>query len=109
MEATLFKNGGSQALRIPAQFRFEGDRVDCTWSADLNALIVRPKPMGAWDTFFKEVDKLPTFSDRGLYPRDAADRFDLVAYLDAIDKFEINDSENEKQKNPVTKSTKGRK
>jgi antitoxin VapB len=25
--ATLFRNGGSQAVRLPQQFRFEGDRV----------------------------------------------------------------------------------
>lgn len=24
---TLFRNGGSQAVRLPAEFRFEGDRV----------------------------------------------------------------------------------
>jgi antitoxin VapB len=25
--ATLFRNGGSQAVRLPREFRFEGDRV----------------------------------------------------------------------------------
>jgi virulence-associated protein VagC len=52
MQTTVFRNGGSQAIRIPAQFRFEGDSVDVEWDDSLNALIVRQSPLNHMNDFF---------------------------------------------------------
>ena len=47
-KAKLFKNGGSQAIRIPAQWRFEEDEVFVRFDEDRNELIIserNPAPM----------------------------------------------------------------
>ena len=54
--AKLFKNGGSQAVRLPSDFRFPGDEVIIERSGD--AVILRPKPTG-WDDFFGRKSKVP--------------------------------------------------
>ena len=54
--AKLFKNGASQAVRLPAEFRFKGDRVYITRDEKTNNVILSDKPGGAvWDEFFKFV------------------------------------------------------
>lgn len=40
METTVFKSGGSQAVRIPKKFRFAGKRVEIERKGE--ALILRP-------------------------------------------------------------------
>ncbi|MEM6275112.1 MAG: type II toxin-antitoxin system VapB family antitoxin [Myxococcota bacterium] len=40
MRAKIFKNGRSQAVRLPKEFRFEGDEVEISRSGD--AVILRP-------------------------------------------------------------------
>jgi antitoxin VapB len=47
--ANLFMNSRSQAVRLPARFRFEGTEV--LIERDGGAVILRRKPQG-WDGFF---------------------------------------------------------
>ena len=58
--AKLFKNGASQAVRLPSDFRFEGDEVYVTRD-DATGDVVLSKRPGAktWNVFFEllhEVD-----------------------------------------------------
>ena len=55
--AKLFKNGGSQAVRLPSDFRFPGDEVFIERVGD--TVILRPKPMG-WDDFFDRKSDIAT-------------------------------------------------
>jgi antitoxin VapB len=57
--AKLFMNGGSQAVRLPAEFRFEGDEVyvrrdTCTGDVVLSS---RPQP-ATLEHFFERVGDL---------------------------------------------------
>jgi antitoxin VapB len=54
--AKLFMNGRSQAVRLPAQFRFSGREVFIEREGD--AVILRPKPAG-WDDFFARPSEVP--------------------------------------------------
>ncbi len=51
--AKLFKNGSSQAVRLPADFRFEGDEVYATRDETTGDVILSKSP-GAqeWKDFF---------------------------------------------------------
>jgi antitoxin VapB len=49
--AKVFKNGRSQAVRLPKEFRFEGDEVLIRKRG--NDVILSPRPR-SWDAFFKE-------------------------------------------------------
>jgi antitoxin VapB len=52
--AKLFKNGASQAVRLPAEFRFKGDHVYITRDEKTNNVILSEKPgSGVWDEFFE--------------------------------------------------------
>jgi antitoxin VapB len=57
--AKLFVNGGSQAVRLPAEFRFEGVReVYVRRNSVTGEVILSPKPgSGAWSDFFKLRDR----------------------------------------------------
>jgi len=52
--AKLFKNGASQAVRLPAEFRFEGNEVYVSRDEKTNDVILSPRP-GAkvWEEFFE--------------------------------------------------------
>jgi len=52
--AKLFKNGSSQAVRLPAEFRFEGDEVYATRD-ELTGDVVLSKHPGSktWEDFFE--------------------------------------------------------
>jgi antitoxin VapB len=52
--AKIFPNGGSQAVRLPAEFRFEGvDEVYVRRDAVTGEVILSAKPAsGAWADFF---------------------------------------------------------
>jgi antitoxin VapB len=52
--AKIFPNGGSQAVRLPAEFRFEGiDEVYIRRDAVTGEVILSAKPVsGAWEDFF---------------------------------------------------------
>lgn len=60
--AKLFKNGGSQAVRLPAEFRFEGDEVYATRDEDTGnvTLSMRKGPApNVWENFIADRDAHP--------------------------------------------------
>ena len=54
--AKLFMNGRSQAVRLPAEFRFSGREVYIERQGE--AVVLRPKPSG-WDDFFTRPSRVP--------------------------------------------------
>jgi antitoxin VapB len=54
--AKLFKNGDSQAVRLPKEFRFGGDEVLIKRVG--NAVVLLPKAK-SWDTLEQSLDKFP--------------------------------------------------
>jgi antitoxin VapB len=72
--AKLFQHGGSQAVRLPKAFRFEGPEVTVRREGD--AVILepikrkRPRTLEEMAAFWAEVDKLgdADFPDRGQPP-----------------------------------------
>jgi len=57
--AKLFMNGGSQAVRLPAKFRFEGSEVEIRRDEATGEVILAPrKTEKSWDEFFRLVDEL---------------------------------------------------
>jgi antitoxin VapB len=54
----LFKNGASQAVRLPAEFRFEGSEIYATRDDETGSVTLsqtEPKSAGRWDQFLKAV------------------------------------------------------
>ncbi len=52
--AKLFKNGASQAVRLPAGFRFEGDEVFVTRDDATGDVLLSNRPGAkAWNDFFE--------------------------------------------------------
>ena len=52
--AKLFKNGASQAVRLPAEFRFDGDEVFVSRDERTGDVILSKRPAAqSWDDFFK--------------------------------------------------------
>ena len=49
-------NGRSQAVRLPAEFRFSGREVFIERQGD--AVIIKPKPL-SWDDFFARPSQVP--------------------------------------------------
>ena len=54
--AKLFKNGRSQAVRLPAKYRFEGSEVFITKVGDKVILSAKPT---SWDDFFDATPNVP--------------------------------------------------
>lgn len=52
--AKLFQNGQSQAVRLPKEFRFEGDEVFIKKAGNVVVLIPATH---SWDTLFASLDK----------------------------------------------------
>lgn len=52
--AKLFKNGRSQAVRLPKEFRFKGDRVFIKKVGNSVVLIPYQRP---WQTLFESLDQ----------------------------------------------------
>ncbi len=52
--AKLFKNGASQAVRLPSEFRFEGDEVYISRDEQTGDVVLSNRP-GArtWESFFE--------------------------------------------------------
>ena len=52
--AKIFMNGRSQAVRLPAEFRFEGDEVLIRKDPESGDIILSEKPKRPpnWDSFF---------------------------------------------------------
>lgn len=71
--AKLFMNGRSQAVRLPAEFRFEGTEVDIRRDPLTGEVILTQKPQrtGSWDAFLAAVDDLgPDDIPEGFFERD---------------------------------------
>lgn len=52
--AKLFKNGASQAVRLPAEFRFEGDEIYVTRDDETGDVVLSTRPGAkSWDNFFE--------------------------------------------------------
>jgi antitoxin VapB len=62
--AKLFRNGQSQAVRLPKEFRFEGDFVYIKKSG--NAIVLLPAK-GVWSALVESLDR---FSDDFMTERD---------------------------------------
>lgn len=54
--AKLFKNGESQAVRLPKEFRFAGEEVFIKRMG--SAVVLLPKAK-SWDTLLESLDKFP--------------------------------------------------
>ncbi len=73
--AKLFKNGDSQAVRLPKEFRFSGDEVLIKRVG--NAVVLLPKAR-SWDTLMQSLDRFPAdFMSRREQPRES-ERRDLL-------------------------------
>jgi antitoxin VapB len=78
--AKLFQNGRSQAVRLPAEFRFEGTEVDIRRDPVTGDVILsqKPKRTGSWDAFFRlrdsinpeELEGFLEDRDQGVHERD---------------------------------------
>jgi len=62
--AKLFKNGASQAVRLPAEFRFDGDEVYVTRDDQTGDVVLSTRP-GArtWNEFFEFMKSVPVPPD----------------------------------------------
>ncbi|MEQ1952840.1 type II toxin-antitoxin system VapB family antitoxin [Mesorhizobium sp. CN2-181] len=58
--AKLFKNGRSQAVRLPAEFRFEGTEVEIRRDPETGDVILSPvrKDATSWSEFFRLRDEI---------------------------------------------------
>jgi len=54
--AKLFRNGRSQAVRLPAEFRFEGTEVRIRRDLETGDVILSRRPE-SWDSFFAMVSE----------------------------------------------------
>ncbi len=62
--AKLFKNGNSQAVRLPAEFRFEGSEVYATRDEVTGDVILSKHPgTKAWQDFFELMRSIDVPSD----------------------------------------------
>ena len=57
--AKVFISGGSQAIRLPRQFRLDTKEVYVTREKGL--LIIHPKPKTTWREFFASFEPFPEF------------------------------------------------
>ena len=55
--AKLFRNGRSQALRLPAEYRFEGSEVYIRRDPETGDVILSRRPE-TWHEFFELADRL---------------------------------------------------
>jgi antitoxin VapB len=62
--ARLFKNGRSQAVRLPKEFRFDGDRVFVKRMGNAVVLVPYQEP---WQSLFDSLDR---FSDDYMQDRE---------------------------------------
>lgn len=58
--AKLFKNGASQAVRLPSEFRFEGDEVYVTRDERTGDVVLSSRPGAkSWSEFFEFMETVP--------------------------------------------------
>ena len=66
--AKLFRNGRSQAVRLPAEFRFEGTEVFIQKDPKTGNVILSRRPHSSWQSFFKlrdQIDRPDDFMSNG--------------------------------------------
>jgi antitoxin VapB len=65
--AKPFKNGESQAVRLPKEFRFDGSEVFIKRAGNAVVLFLKAK---AWDSLLESLDKFPSdfMNDRAQPP-----------------------------------------
>ena len=56
--AKVFKNGRSQAIRIPKEYRVDSDEVYIEKVGD--TLVIKPKKDDKWDKFFETLKDVDT-------------------------------------------------
>jgi antitoxin VapB len=62
--AKLFKNGASQAVRLPAEFRFDGDEVYVTRDDATGDVVLSNRPGArAWREFFALLHEIDVPAD----------------------------------------------
>lgn len=61
--ARLFANGGSQAVRLPAEFRFEGNEVYVRRDPKTGDVILSSKPVSTWAEFMALRQELGVVDD----------------------------------------------
>jgi antitoxin VapB len=72
-KAKLFNTGGSQAVRLPAEFRFDGSEVDIRRDP-VTGDVVLSKPLTSWNDYFDWVQTLDLPDDiLGSRPQPADD------------------------------------
>jgi len=60
----LFKNGASQAVRLPADFRFSGDTVYATKNETTGDVVLSTRPGASyWADFFRELRSIDVPDD----------------------------------------------
>jgi antitoxin VapB len=67
--AKLFTNGGSQAVRLPAEFRFDGDKVFVRRDEHTGDVILSAKPRRSWSDFVEVLNRLGPVPDDFLSDR----------------------------------------
>ncbi|HSF47280.1 MAG TPA: type II toxin-antitoxin system VapB family antitoxin [Burkholderiales bacterium] len=76
--AKLFSNGRSQAVRLPAAYRFEGDAVYIRKDPVTGDVILSRKP-GSWEEYFKLMESIDVpddfMADRKDMPAEERDLF----------------------------------
>ena len=60
--AKLFMNGQSQAVRLPASYRFNCDEVYIRRDPQTGDVVISRKP-GSWDDFFEMMDNIDVPDD----------------------------------------------
>jgi antitoxin VapB len=76
--AKIFQNGQSQAVRLPKEFRFQGNHVFIKKEGDTVILIPQKK---SWDMLFNSLDK---FSDDFMVTREQLEIEKREEFLDEI-------------------------
>ena len=62
LKAKHSSNGGSQAVRLPAEFRFDGDVVDVRRDS-VTGEVILSRPKETWDAYFAWVATLDLPAD----------------------------------------------
>ena len=60
--AKLFMNGRSQAVRLPANYRFDCDEVYIRRDPETGDVIISRKP-GSWEDFYEMIDSVDVPED----------------------------------------------
>jgi antitoxin VapB len=67
--AKLFNNGGSQAVRLPAEFRFGGEEVYVWRDEHTGDVVLSSQPPGRWSDFVALLNRLGPVPDDFLSDR----------------------------------------